>query len=152
MSLDKKMNPLPSTPYPASAPRLDFSDAELDALYRQAYQLHTGGMRAKARDLFSFLAACRPQRYNKALGIVLMSEENYTAAIPVLTAAMLCDVNDDAALPVACAECLALTGQHQQALQVFKNAKKMLLKKPRNPESIRLTAHTDGWLSILKGK
>lgn len=133
---------------------IGLSDEELETLYSMAHQLHTGGMRAKAHDLFAFIAACRPRsiRYNKALGISLMSNSDYEAAIPVLATAMLCSPGSDPALSVACAECLALTNRRQQARRLFKKARVLLLQQNDCDEIARLTAHTDGWLNILKDR
>jgi tetratricopeptide (TPR) repeat protein len=130
----------------------DYSDEELETLYRQAHQLHYSGMHAKAHDLFYFIARCRPQstRYCKALGVSLMSGGNYAAAVPVLTAAMRHDNGDDPALPVACAECLALTGQRRQARRLFEQARVMLQHQQALPEFSRLSTHTEIWLNILK--
>lgn len=120
-----------------------------------AHQLHAGGMRIKAHELFAFIAASRPRsiRYNKALGISLMSNGDYEAALPILTMAMLCgSPGGDPALPVACAECMALTNRRQQARRLFKRARALLLQQSGTPEIARLAAHTNGWLNILKAQ
>jgi Flp pilus assembly protein TadD len=111
-------------------------------------------MRGKAHDLFVYVAACKPQsiRYGKALGISLMSNDDYEAAIPVLAAAMLCSSGKDPSLSVACAECLALTNRHGQARRLFRQAKRLLQQHEGSPDIERLTSHTDGWLSILKDR
>jgi tetratricopeptide (TPR) repeat protein len=142
------------TPASSSGNRFNLNDDELEALYSMAHQLHTGGMRSKAHDLFVFIAACRPRtiRYNKALGVSLMSNGDYEAAIPILATAILCSPGNDPALSVACAECLALTNRHQQARRLFKKAKTMLRQHDSRPEINRLATHADGWLTILKDR
>ncbi|MDB5774985.1 MAG: hypothetical protein JWP38_1118 [Herbaspirillum sp.] len=139
-----------SSPHPV----FDLGDDELEALYSTAHQLYTGGMRSKAHDLFAFVASCKPRsiRYNKALGVSLMSNGEHEAAIPVLAAAMLCSSDSDPSLPVACAECLALTNRHRQARRLFKQARNLLRQCAGSPDIDRLIAHTDGWLSILKDR
>lgn len=131
---------------------VEYTDDELEALYSQAHHLHQSGMQAKAYDLFSFIASCRPYspRYCKALGVSLMSNGNYEAAIPVLAAALLHDGGNDIALPVACAECLALTGRKPEACRLFEQARIMLAHQQDLPDSQRLAAHTEAWLKILK--
>lgn len=131
---------------------VEYTDDELEALYSQAHHLHQSGMQAKAHDLFFFIASCRPysSRYCKALGVSLMSNGNYEAAVPVLAAALLHDGGNDIALPVACAECLALTGRKPEARRLFEQAKIMLTHQQHLPDSQRLAAHTEAWLKILK--
>lgn len=137
---------------PDATRSLEYTDDELEALYSQAHHLHQSGMQAKAYDLFLFIASCRPYspRYCKALGVSLMSNGNYEAAVPVLAAALLHDGGNDIALPVACAECLALTGRKPEARRLFEQARIMLSHQQDLPESQRLAAHTEAWLKILK--
>jgi tetratricopeptide (TPR) repeat protein len=127
-------------------------DEKIEALYSTAHQLHTSGMRAKAHDLFAFIAAYRPRsiRFNKAFGISLMSNGDYEAAIPVLATAILCNPENDPALSVACAECLALTNRHRQARDLFQKARRLLQEQTDSDELRRLSMHTDGWLAILE--
>lgn len=129
-------------------------DEEIESLYSVAHQLYTGGMRSKALDLFAFIAACRPRsaRFNKALGISLMSNGDYEAAIPVLATAMLCDADGDPALSVACAECMALTKRYRHAGRLFEKAKILLQPSLDCPAMQRLDAHANAWLSILKDR
>lgn len=130
----------------------EYTDEELEALYSQAHQLHHSGMQAKAHDLFFFIANCRPgsPRYCKALGVSLMSAGNYEAAVPILAVALLHDGGTDLALPVACAECLALTGRRPLARRLFEQANTMLRLRQNPPGCDRLIAHTEAWLKILK--
>ncbi|RXZ38766.1 hypothetical protein D9O50_04510 [Oxalobacteraceae bacterium CAVE-383] len=116
-----------------------------------AHQLHTGGMRAKARELFALVAAYRPRsvRYGKALGLSLMGNGEYEKAIPVLAAAILCNPESDPALSVAFAECLALTNRRQQAKRLFQKARIALGTADGCTETMRLHQHAERWLAIL---
>jgi tetratricopeptide (TPR) repeat protein len=126
-------------------------DEEIETLYSIAHQLHTGGMRAKAHDLFALVAAYRPRsiRYNKALGISLMGNGAYEEAVPILATAILCNTEDDPSASLAFAECLALTDRRQQALPLFQKARAQLKDRGDCPETRRLSAHADRWLAVL---
>ncbi|HEY4318346.1 MAG TPA: tetratricopeptide repeat protein [Herbaspirillum sp.] len=140
----------PDIPF-AAKPAPAIGDEEIETLYSIAHQLHSGGMRAKALDLFALVAAYRPRsiRYNKALGISLMGSGDYEKAIPILATAILCDTEDDPSLAVAFAECLALTDRRRQALRLFQKARIRLNDHADLPEAERLLAHADRWMAIL---
>lgn len=143
------MNESKTSPDAGKAPVI--GDEEIEILYSMAHHLHTGGMRAKAHELFALVAAYRPRsvRYNKALGISLMGNGEYEKAIPVLAAAMLCNAETDHALSVAFAECLALTSRRPQALRLFQKAKVSLEAGGDCAETERLRRHTERWLTVL---